>query len=387
MPRGTPVSGPRPGSVYSDPSAWREEVEQLFFRQWICLGREEDLPRAGSFFTRALGDESLLLVRDRSGRAGAFFNVCRHRGSLVVTAASGFAERSFVCPYHAWSYDLEGRLLAAPHTSDAPSFDRSELGLHRLPLESWGGFLFGQLSPGHGSLAEQLGDFFERFGRYRFADLRRGGARRYEVAANWKILVENFSECYHCAPVHPALNRLTPYTTGANDARLRRGSPGAKFSGGYMEFAPGFTSMTRTGRTSRAPLPGAAEIDRGRVYYYLIFPNLFFSLHPDYLMIHRAWPVAPERTVVENEFYFAPDAVAHPGFDPSDAIDLWDEVNRQDWAVCELAQQGTRSRAWDGPHYSEREELVQDFDEFVARTMGRTPHGGPAPGAGAGSGG
>jgi Rieske 2Fe-2S family protein len=168
----------------------------------------------------------------------------------------------------------------------------------------------------------------------------------YEVEANWKVLVENFSECYHCAPVHPSLNRLTPYLSGDNDARFSDQGTHSLFSGGFMEFAQDFQSMTRTGYTNRPLVPGMTPTDRRRVYYYVVFPNLFFSLHPDYLMIHRGWPVSPSHSRIENEFYFTAEAMAAPGFDPSDAAGLWDEINRQDWAVCELAQEGMGSRAW-----------------------------------------
>jgi Rieske 2Fe-2S family protein len=111
--------------------------------------------------------------------------------------------------------------------------------------------------------------------------------------------------------------------------------------------------------------------DRKRVYYYVVFPNMFFSLHPDYLMIHRSWPVSPSHSRVENEFYFTPEAMAAPGFDPSDAVDLWDEINLQDWTVCALAQQGVASRAWRGGRYSEQETLTADFDQYVTEELAR----------------
>lgn len=357
-----------------------EELEHLFYRNWICVAREEELPSSGDFLTRSIGREHLLLTRTAAGLVRGFYNLCRHRGTRVVLEPRGTGAHSFLCPYHAWSYDLEGRLIGAPHTKALEAFDRAEHGLHPVRLERWGGFVWANLEPEGPSLAEALGPFFQQFARFPFAELRCGGRQTYEVEANWKILVENFSECYHCAPVHPGLNRLTPYLSGRNDAVFRTGKDPRLFAGGYMEFTKDFTSMTRTGYTRRPVLPGMSEADRRRVYYYVLFPNLFWSIHPDYLMIHRAWPVSPTHSRVENEFYFLPETMAAAGFDPSDAMELWDEINRQDWKVCELAQEGTGSRAWKGGRYSEQELLVHNFDEFVAAELRRSS---PGPGGGA----
>ncbi len=364
------------GRSYWDPSIYEIELDRCFYRNWLCVGREEQLSKPGDFRTRAVGREQILLVRDTDGTLRGFYNLCRHRGSRVVVPAEGTGARSFICPYHAWSYGLDGRLVGAPHMDGQPGFERAESGLHPIRVATWGGFVWANLEPGGETLAAALAPFFGRFDRLPLADLRLGGRREYEVEANWKILVENFSECYHCAPVHPALNRLTPYLSGANDARFLGPSGPGRFAGGYMEFAGDFQSMTRTGYTRRPRIPGTTAEDRRRVYYYVVFPNLFFSLHPDYLMVHRCWPTSPTHSRIENEFYFPPQAMDDPTFDPTDAIDLWDEINRQDWEVCALAQQGMRSRAWSGGRYSDKEPLVRDFDAFVAHELARPdpPH-------------
>jgi glycine betaine catabolism A len=378
---GLPPSAPHrtpDGQIYWDPEVLRSELDQFFYRNWLCVGREEDFAETGDYVTRTVGRESILLVRDPTGAIRGFYNLCRHRGTRVVLEDSGKGARSFICPYHAWSYDVTGRLIGAPHMRGQEDFDRKEYGLHPIRVDAWGGFVWVNLEPAGPSLKESLGPFFARFDRFPIAGLRLGGRNVYEVEANWKIIVENFSECYHCAPVHPSLNRLTPYLSGDNDASFRQNGGRSLFSGGFMEFAQDFQSMTRSGYTKRPLLSGMTAEDKKRVYYYVLFPNTFFSLHPDYLMIHHGWPVSPSHTRVENEFYFTPEAVAAPDFDPSDAIGLWDEVNRQDWTVCELAQQGMGSRAWSGGRYSDQEELVRDFDEFVLAEYARSR---PAPGA------
>jgi Rieske 2Fe-2S family protein len=368
----TPVSHRTPdGQVYSDPEVLRTELDQLFCRNWLCVGREEQVPATGDFFTRQVGRESILFVRGADGNIRGFYNLCRHRGTRVVLATEGTGAHSFICPYHAWSYDLNGRLIGALHMNSQEDFVREDYGLHPIRVERWGGFIWANLEPAGPDLGASLGSFFARFNRFPLADLRLGARKEYEVEANWKILVENFSECYHCAPVHPNLNRLTPYLSGNNDASFRQQGGRSLFSGGFMQFAKDYQSMTRTGYTQRSLLPGATGEDARRVYYYVVFPNVFFSLHPDYLMLHRSWPLSPSHSRVENEFYFTQEAMAAPGFDPSDAVDLWDEINRQDWAVCELAQQGMGSRAWKGGRYSDKEDLVRDFDEFVADELRR----------------
>jgi glycine betaine catabolism A len=369
---GTPVASPPTtpeGRLYWDDAVLRTELERFYYRRWLMIAREEELPAPGDFVTRAIGGENVLIVRSESGRIGGFYNLCRHRGTRVELEAQGAGAHSFICPYHAWSYGLDGRLLGAPHMRGQPDFDPAGSGLPPVRVDTWGGFVWANLEPAGPDLHEVLGPFFDRFERFPLAELRRGARQEYEVDANWKILVENFSECYHCAPVHPALNRLTPATSGHNDARFLDDSGRGRFAGGYMEFARDYQSMTRTGYTRRPLLRGMTGVDRRRIYYYVLFPNTFFSLDPDYLMIHRVWPASPTHSRIENEFYFAPEAIAAEGFDPSDAVEMWDEINRQDWKVCELAQEGTGSRAWKGGRYSDQEELVRDFDGFVTQQL------------------
>ena len=284
------------------------ELDRFFYRRWLLVAREEELPSAGDFLTRTVGRESVLLVRSDTGPVRGFYNLCRHRGTRVELRGSGSGVRSFVCPYHAWSYGRDGRLLGAPHMQRQVGFERTEFGLHPVATDTWGGFVWVRLDPTGPSLPQTLGPFFAKFERFPLAELRRGARQEYEVQANWKILVENFSECYHCAPVHPSLNRLTPSTSGHNDARFMDRVGRGSFAGGYMEFAKDYQSMTRSGYTRRPFLPGSTAQDRRRIYYYVLFPNTFFSLDPDYLMIHRVWPISPTESRVENEFYFAPDA-------------------------------------------------------------------------------
>ena len=357
------------GHVYQDEAVLRAELDRFYYRSWLLVGREEQIPKTGDYLTRTVGTEDFILLRDKQGDVRGYHNVCRHRGTQLLEAPYGTGLRSIVCPYHAWTYGLDGQLQGAGHMQSVQGFQKEANGLFPVRVESAAGFLWANLDPHAAPLRNQLGPFLERVARFPLAELRAGPTHTYTIEANWKLLVENYSECYHCAPIHPELNRITPYLTGDNDAFFTEGK--GQFSGGYQTFAGDYTSMTMTGYTRRAPLPGMTDEDRKRIYYYVLWPNTFFSLHPDYLMVHTAWPISPSRSRVENSFYFDPSEMAKPGFDPTDAVGLWDIINQQDWHVCELAQKGTQSRDWHGGRYSEQEALVWDFDAYYQERMGR----------------
>ena len=358
-----------PGTVYVDEGVFQQEMEKLFFRHWLNVGHVSQIPNPGDFITRGIGTESVLFVRGGDGVVRGFYNVCRHRGTRIVTDDHGEKLRSIVCPYHAWTYSTEGKLVGAPHTDALEDFDKEDFGLYPVNTDTWGGFIWANLDPRAEPLKEAIAPLIARTERWNVAGLRLGAKHVYEVNANWKILAENYSECYHCAPIHPGLNRVTPYFTGDNDAWMTRGKGVSTVNGGFQTFAGDYTSMTVSGYTKRPPLKGMTEDDRKRIYYWVVFPNMFFSMHPDYLMIHRDWPLSASHSKIECEWYFDPEAMARPDFDPSDAVDMWDEINRQDWAVCERTQLGVGSRAWSRGRYSDQEPLVYDLDKAYTERM------------------
>ena len=210
-------------------------------------------------------------------------------------------------------------------------------------------------------LREVLDDLPGHFARFPIASLRRARRIEYEVGANWKVIGENYSECYHCPGVHPQLNRLTPYDRGRN---LESNGP---WAGGWMELVDAPTRCRVDGGThGRPPLPGIDGDEHQRIYYFVVWPNLLLSLHPDYVMTHQVWPIDAERSHVVCEWLFEPETMAQPDFDPSDAVDFWDLTNRQDWAVCERQQEGTRSRSYTAGRYSLMEDMVHAFDLMAA---------------------
>ena len=208
-------------------------------------------------------------------------------------------------------------------------------------------------------LAEQLADLPSKFAPWRMSELRFGQRIVYDVKANWKLIIQNYNECLHCPNLHPALNKLSHYLSGENEPLQ------PTYMGGRMDLRPGVATLSMDGSCPRAFLPELSSEDRRRVYYYAIFPNMLLSLHPDYMMVHTLWPIAPDRTINVCEWHFHPTELHRPDFDASDAIELWDVTNRQDWHVCELSQAGIGSRSYRPGPYSNREDLLYAFDRMI----------------------
>lgn len=342
---------------------YREEQYLIFRQNWICAGREQQIPESGDYFVRNVGAESVVFVRGRDGVARAFHNVCRHRGTRLCQESAGSVGNSIRCPYHSWAYGLDGGLIAAPFMEGTAGFDFDAYPLQSVRIALWEGFLYFTLSPDPVSFEISHAALIGKFRRYNLENLTRCGALEYEVAANWKLVFENYSECYHCTGVHPALVKLSPADSGEND--LIEGP----FLGGYMTVRPGKGSMTQSGRACGIVVGDLPEADLHRVYYYTLFPNVLLSLHPDYVMVHTIWPEAPDRTRIECEWLFHPDAASQSGFDPQDAIQFWDKTNREDWHVCELSQLGVSSSAYIPGPYSPRESICAAFDREYLRAM------------------
>lgn len=353
-----------PGRYYFDPAIHAAERERIFGHGWLCVGYAAQLPHAGDFLTVELGDEGAIVVRGRDGALRAFLNVCRHRGARLCAEPCGQLSGAIRCKYHAWSYGFDGKLIGVPNMP-GEGLDRDAHGLLPLALAEWAGLLFLNFAedadaatfPGLASAAllERFGEV-DLFARYHLADLRVTRSVTYDVRANWKLIIENFLECYHCGPIHPELCNLLPGFRG-----------GAAYQQGHgTTFAAGVEAFTLTGKASRPPLPHINDDDRCRYYGLVLKPTILMSLLPDHVVVHRLWPEGPDRTRVVCDWLFHPDTIALPDFAPEDAVDLFDIVNRQDWAVCELAQQGVRSRAFrHGGVYVPLEHHIRRFNEWV----------------------
>jgi glycine betaine catabolism A len=370
MRAGTGLEQSLPSSAYTTQAAWEAEQAAIFTREWLCVGREEDVPEPGGHKVIELMGESVLLVRDRGGTLRAHYNVCRHRGSRICDPGNdakwglelpgGVIGGLIRCPYHGWSYGLGGELLAAPGTT---GLDKRDFALHPVGVACWGGFVFLNLTPrGAPNLAATLAQASRRLANYPLEDLRTGPILTYDVAANWKLIFENYNECYHCGPVHPELCEIVPEfrKDGGSHLDWELGIP----------HREGATTYTASGTTARAFFPGLSEEEKVRHKGELIYPNLMFSVSSDHAAAFLLWPLAVDRTRIECRFLFHKDELAKDTFDPADAVDFWDLVNRQDWAVCERVQRGIASRIHEHGWYLGIEDYSLDIRRYIAARLG-----------------
>ncbi|NJN97493.1 MAG: aromatic ring-hydroxylating dioxygenase subunit alpha [Anaerolineales bacterium] len=352
-----------PRQYYTSDQIFREETQRIFYERWVCVGRMEQIPNPGDYFVQQVGLESLIIVRTRNDGIRAHYNVCRHRGArLCGSKAQGHFREAMQCPYHAWTYSLDGKLIGAPHMNEVPDFKKEDYPLHSAQVHTWEGFIFVNLAAKPQPFDPLFAELSDKFAAWQISKLRSAHRIEYDVQANWKLLAENYSECYHCPLVHPALSKLSHYESGEND--FVKGV----FLGGYMELTHG--SMTLDGAICVTPLSTVSGEDLNRVYYYLLFPNLLLSLHPDYVMFHTVWPQSPDRTLIVCEWLFDPAVMAQPDFDPAPAVEFWDMTNREDWHVCEITQEGVGSRVYTpGPAYVGQEDLIAAFDHEVLKAL------------------
>lgn len=346
-----------PAQAYTSADVLAWERRHFFAGTWTCLGRLDALAVDGvTQQAVTVGDVPVLLSLDGDGGVSAFANTCRHRGHELLSTGATSTRRSVVCPYHAWSYDLSGKLTAAPGFREVASFDPAAHGLVELPVEVWHGWVFVNALGTAAPFAEHVGDMATLVAPYAPEHLVLGASHSYVVAANWKVVTENYHECYHCPLIHPELCQVSPPTSGVNFDL-----PG-KWVGGSMELRDGAETMSLDGRSLGRPIPGVGP---RTVLYLGLFPSLLVSLHPDYVMTHRMVPLAPDRTEVECAWYVPPRDDGTP-VDASYAVEFWDTTNRQDWAACESVQRGLSSPHFRPGPLAPNEDAVHRFVTMVA---------------------
>ena len=349
-----------PQRYFVSSAVFAEEQEKVFSRQWALVGHQSQLAKSGNYFTAEVAGESLIIVRDKRGEIHGFYNVCRHRGSRLIENRNGQLSAAIQCPYHAWTYGLDGRLLGAPHMDDVPGFNKADYSLRPVNVAVWEGFIYVNLADSRPSPEKWFAPLAGKFARWNLPSLHSARRIEYDVRANWKLIFQNYSECYHCLGVHPELSKISPHDSAEND--LTEGP----FLGGFMRLASD-KSLTMSGHTCALPVGDFGDEDFRFVFYYSIFPNMLLSLHPDYVMVHQLEAQSPERTLILCDWFFHPDAFNREGFKPDDAIEFWDMVNRQDWHVCELSQQGIASRGYEPGPYSARESMPAAWDREYLR--------------------
>ena len=349
-----------PGRYYIDPEIYALEQERIFSCIWLCVGYSGAIPDPGMYQCITVAQESIILLRDQQGRIRAFYNVCRHRGTRLCTAASGHLKGSLQCPYHSWTYKLDGRLIGAPNVLGVDEFDASAFGLIPIAVEVWGDLIWINLADNPPSLASNLAHPLISFGFDPFLPLlehlKVGKVEIYEIRANWKIMVENTLECYHCPSVHPELcdrfAALHSYPT-VDEKNI-------------PVLAEGVEAYTMTGRASRPPLPGLSSEEARHIYIFFLSPNILLTLLYDHVQVQVFHPRSHDTTSITAFWLFAPESVTAPDFDPMDTVELANLVMKQDIKVCELPQQGVASRVFaDGGVYVSSEEHICLFRDFV----------------------
>lgn len=346
-----------PRAAYVDPAVFTWE-QQAIFSGWTCVGHASDLPAVGSQKAIGAGANGVLLVRGDDQTVRAFANTCRHRGHELLACGTEAKRRGIVCPYHAWSFKLDGSLRNAPGFNEVGGFDPAEFGLIPLRLENWHGWLFVDPSGQDDDFATHVAGLEDVVAPYRPEDLTVVARHSYELATNWKVIAENYQECYHCPSIHPELTRISPPSSGENLDLA------GSWMGGWMSIIDEAETMSLDGKSGGVVIKGLSQHELRSVMYLVGYPNLLVSLHPDYVMTHLMTPLAADRTHVECAWAFPKEVANQPGFDPSYAVDFWDLTNRQDWAACESVQRGLSSpHARPGPLAPDEDGVYQ----FVTR--------------------
>ncbi|NQX29994.1 aromatic ring-hydroxylating dioxygenase subunit alpha [Microbacteriaceae bacterium VKM Ac-2854] len=359
------------GSYYTSHDIFVEEQEKIFEQMWFCVLRGSDIPNPGDYKTVQVGRESLIVSRNRRGEPRAFFNVCRHRGMQVCNDAGGNTKRAFQCGYHAWTYDLDGKLIAAPNLTKMPDIDRDDYGLRKVHLREWLGYLWVSVGDEPPSFEETvLGEVVTRLGEvenldhYQVDTLAVGKRITYDVKANWKLIIENFMECYHCATIHPELTEVLPEFADGLAAQV--------FVNHGAEFGDDIKGFTVDGSPGVELLPGI-DPEQDRKYYAItIKPQVFINMVPDHIIFHRMYPIAADRTIVECDWLYLP-SVVESGVDLTKSVELFHRVNQQDFEACEQTQPAMSSKMYrDGGALVPAEHHISLFHEWLLGELGHT---------------
>jgi Rieske 2Fe-2S family protein len=354
-----------PREHYLPGPAWDLERDRVWRHGWVCAGRlgELGLTAPNRLAVVEVAGESLLLTTDAAGVLHAHANVCRHRGAQLCPHLPGAPPApgpatALRCGYHSWTYGLDGALLRAPHTDGVDALDPGSLGLHPVSVGTWASFVFLRLAAGGPGLHAELDGASERTARYPLADLVSAHRTVHEVAANWKIIAENYNECYHCGPVHPELTRLVP---AFGDGGGGPGGDGLDWDAG-VAHRDGAWTFSFSGTSPRPPFPDLNDAERVRHKGELVLPNLLLSLAAEHVAAFVLEPLAADRTRITFDVLVAPAQLATP---IEDCAGFWDLVNRQDREVCESVQRGMSSSFFTGGWYAPMEDDSLDVRRWL----------------------
>ena len=350
-----------PAEAYTSQAVFDWEVEHYFEGGWVCIGRTDELANAGDQKAFRVGKEGILVVRDMDANLGGFYNTCRHRGHELLAPGSSRNLRAIKCPYHAWVYQLDGSLGAAPRFGDLDGFDKRDYPLVAARIHEWQGWIFVNPDGSAPAFSEYVGNLDALIGPWESERLYVAATHEYVIDANWKTITENYHECYHCPSIHPELCVVTPPDSGENYPH------DGLWVGGSMMLKDFAETMSLTGESGGVRIRGLDDKQAREVYYFGLFPNLLLSLHPDYVMTHRFEPLGPGQSKVECQWLFPPEAKERPGFSPDYASEFWDITNKEDWLACESVYRGLQSGGFRQGPYAWSEDEVHIFMAMVAQ--------------------
>ena len=349
-----------PGFCYTRADWYEREVEQILFKEWICVGRTEQIEKPGDYFTERVAGEPVLVVRDERNVIRAHLAICRHRGTELVSGTGN--RKAFSCPYHSWTYGLDGCLRATPGNpkpmETAENFRKEDNGLIPLKAETWGGFIFINFDPDSKPLLTHLGELPERFGNHRLEEMRHGRRWDLEGPFNWKMYIENAREGYHLPTVHRSLWHA--------DQPVPQWSPVAT-KGNYLAMYSNGALWSPKKRVL-PEIEGLSEKEREGTYALTIFPTLLLNLMPTHIAYVRLFPDGAERTRISIQVCFLKSTLDRHDFEQLAApiYAAVDAFQPQDMDIGPVAQRGLRSRFYDGGRYSPvGEPLVHDIANYV----------------------
>jgi Rieske 2Fe-2S family protein len=381
------------GPFYTDPAIFEQDLERMLLRHWFCAGHASTIARPGDYLVVDLGRESVIVIRTAEGEVRALLNVCRHRGSRVCTTATGRATVGrLTCPYHAWSYDLDGRLVTARQMP--PDFDPARHALRQLPVRVAEGLVFTSFAECPPDFAGAADALAKSAGVHGWGRAKVAHRETYSIVANWKLAVENYMECYHCQPAHPEFARRHVYARPARQTeeleaagRARAAALGIVIEDRYqygLAGPPGgesvsiFRSALYEGLPSAAaddrplaPLMGAFRASDGNTTYFDIGPLSSFLGYPDHGVIYRFIPRAAELTEMEVIWLVDEDAVAGRDYDVARLTWLWHTTSLEDKRIVELNHAGVASRYFVPGPYSLQEPYARAFAEWYLAELAR----------------
>ncbi len=349
-----------PADAYLSPDVLAWEMDELWRSNWVCVGRLDELLQPGQLRAIDVAGEGVLLSRESDGTLRAFSNVCRHRGHELAPIGDAFDTRQIRCPYHSWSYRFDGSLRQAPKFTQSVEFDTADYPLIDLGISVFGGWVWVDLSGTASDIDSHFGNLAQIAAPYEIDRLVTAATHSYTIDANWKIVIENYNECYHCSSIHPELCEVTPPDSGYDHI------PTGMWCGGTMELKPHAVTMSLDGASKGVNFRNIDERLARQVWYLTVMPNFLLSMHPDYVMTHTLTPIGVDQTFVECSWLFPPEAFELDGFDPAYAVDFWDITNREDWAACESVMRGVKNRGYRQGPLSGWEGTVYQFLGIMA---------------------